>query len=153
MKTLTKKQKIDFIRKLVDEQKITAYVIAKNTDLTESGIQRVLNGITENPHINTVNGIYNYLIRLYPMDVNKSITGPEIEEINESFARNKEEINKQFGLLLETLVKKIVDEQTRPEFIKINENILALFKNQMELNRPGTEPKIKPLLNNGSEPS
>ena len=100
MKTLTKEKKIEFIRELADNKKITAYTISKNTNLTESGIQRVLNGYTLNPHINTVNGIYNYLVAAYPPEPKLTVTAPEIERLNKSVQSQNEEITcKIFGAM------------------------------------------------------
>ena len=138
MKNLTKQKKMEIIREIVDNQKITAYAISKGTNITESGIQRVLNGDTKNPHINTVNSIYNYL--------NDNYLGDAENEVNDSLAAHSEEIKQNMGNIMETLIKKIVEEQTAGKFDAINQNILTLFKNQMDLNNADLKNEVKPLL-------
>lgn len=56
-----KKELIEEIRRTVKEFNITGYEISKNTNITESGINRILNGTTTNPHLNTLHTIMDYL--------------------------------------------------------------------------------------------
>lgn len=58
---LTKKQKLDFILEKVKELEITSYDIGKKTNLSISGIDKILNGISKNPHENTLNTILEFL--------------------------------------------------------------------------------------------
>lgn len=58
---LTKKEKLSFILEETKKNEISAYEIAKKTNLTEAGVSRILNGIVKNPHENSLNTIIEYL--------------------------------------------------------------------------------------------
>lgn len=60
---LSKEGKLKYIIETAKKMDISGYEIAKNSELTESGVNRILNGSTKNPHINTVNSIYNYVLK------------------------------------------------------------------------------------------
>lgn len=70
MNGVTKEQKIKIIIEYSKKYGITGYEIAKNTTITESAVNRILNGKTQNPNINTVNAIINY--------VEQRITGADL---------------------------------------------------------------------------
>jgi hypothetical protein len=61
---LTKKQKLDFILKKVIEFELTAYDIGKKTNLSITGIDKIISGESKNPHENTLNTILIYLEEL-----------------------------------------------------------------------------------------
>ena len=138
MTTLTKQKKLDFIRELVETESITAYTIAKNTNITESGVQRLLNGSTKNPHINTVNGIYKYLSELGTVNV-VTLEQTEREQMEMSLRDQYGVINESMFNLMESLVKKIVASETKPQIDNLNEMVLDLFKNQLALDKKNIE--------------
>jgi transcriptional regulator with XRE-family HTH domain len=72
MYNLNKKEKLNFVLEKCKELSISAYEIAKNTDLTEAGIIRILNGTSKNPHENTLNTIILFL--------EKKVLGKNISE-------------------------------------------------------------------------
>lgn len=84
MYNLTKKQKLDFIKKTVVEQQIKAYEIAKNTKLSEAGIGKLLNGVVKNPHESTLDSIILYL--------ESKVLGTEIDKISEPAETYKTDI-------------------------------------------------------------
>jgi hypothetical protein len=56
-----KENRIDQIISEVKNKKISAYLIAQNTKLTEAGVGKVLNKFSKNPRDLTVDAIYAYL--------------------------------------------------------------------------------------------
>lgn len=58
---LTKKEKLDFILKKVEELSITAYDIGKKTGLSVSGIDKILNNTVKNTQEKTLNILIDYL--------------------------------------------------------------------------------------------
>ncbi len=58
---LTKKQKVDFLLKKVEEFNLTAYDIGKKTGLSVSGVDKILNKIVKNPQEKTLNIILEFL--------------------------------------------------------------------------------------------
>lgn len=58
---LTKKEKLDFILKQIEKLELTSYDIGKKTNLSISGIEKIINGTSKNPHEETLNKIINFL--------------------------------------------------------------------------------------------
>ncbi|WP_202703115.1 hypothetical protein [Flavobacterium sp. UGB4466] len=58
---LTKKQKLEFILKKVGELELTSYDIGKKTNLSISGIEKIINGTSKNPHEKTLDIILELL--------------------------------------------------------------------------------------------
>lgn len=63
MSQLTRQEKINVIRSVTHEHGITAYEIAKETQLSEAGILNILNERSKRPHHNTLDTILQYLER------------------------------------------------------------------------------------------
>ena len=85
MSTLTSEEKLKKIVILVDLHNITAYEIAKNTTISEAGVGKILNKLSKKPHINSVNAIYNYVIKYEnaPIDyTNEKEFSPAINKTN-----------------------------------------------------------------------
>ena len=61
MSKLNTLQKVKLIVELCDKHNITAYEIAKNTDLTPSGVQRILNNEVTKPRDSTLNQILQFI--------------------------------------------------------------------------------------------
>lgn len=61
MKHLNKNEAIRIVQKQCRENDITAYQIAKNTDLSIRGIQKILDGNSKNPRDYTLQMIINYI--------------------------------------------------------------------------------------------
>lgn len=59
---LTKKEKLEFVLKTIDEKGYSAYDIAKNTYMTIAGVQRILDGSSKNPQENSLDAIMKFLI-------------------------------------------------------------------------------------------
>lgn len=53
--------KLNKIINYVTENNISAYVIAKNTGISEAGVGKILNKVSINPREHNINLIYNYL--------------------------------------------------------------------------------------------
>lgn len=60
--------KLEEILEIIDKENITAYKIAQETDLTEVGINKIINGDSKNPRKNTLQRLSDYLLSY----VNKS---------------------------------------------------------------------------------
>jgi len=76
---MDKKDKLNKIIKLAETRGITAYQIAKNTNLSEAGIGKILNGKSKNPHISSIDTIINFLDN-YPTN----LTNQPFKNINEN---------------------------------------------------------------------
>lgn len=63
MSQLTTTEKLKTIIKICEANNITAYEIGKNTNLTQAGVQRILNGEVKKPRTETVDTIYKYLVK------------------------------------------------------------------------------------------
>lgn len=86
MYNLSKKEKLEFVLEKCKELSISAYEIAKNSNLTEAGIIRILNGTSKNPHENTLDSIILFL--------EKKVLGKNISENLHIVEEEKEEYNK-----------------------------------------------------------
>ncbi|WP_405329578.1 hypothetical protein [Leeuwenhoekiella sp. LLG6367-2.1] len=58
---LRKEEKINLIREESEKHGITAYEMAKATGMTESGIARILDGTSKNPHNNSINKLLEFV--------------------------------------------------------------------------------------------
>ena len=84
MNALTREEKLENIYKLVDNHQISAYSIAKNTGLSESGIGKILNKRNTKPHNTTVNLIYEYVNNYVKQLIQPKETPLEVKETNQS---------------------------------------------------------------------
>lgn len=81
MYNLTKKEKLDFILKKVDEMQLTAYDIGKKTKLSASGVENILNKTVKNPQENTLDKILLFLeSKVLGSEINKVEEHPPIYE-------------------------------------------------------------------------
>lgn len=84
---LTKKEKLETIIKIVGENDLTAYEIGKNTGLSVSGIDKILNGTVKKPQNNSLDKILLFLEkRLLGSDLGKAEN--ILQEPNEEYAIN-----------------------------------------------------------------
>ncbi len=106
-----KKQKLDYILDFVNALDLSAYHLSRNTNLTETGILRILNGTVKNPHESTLNEIISYLDSIgTPVDNNKLRDNEQecdivIKDITVSASEIQEQINELKKIIL--LSKKI----------------------------------------------
>lgn len=61
MNNLSKHDVIKIVQKQCRDHDITAYQIAKNTDLSIRGIQKILDGSSKNPRDYTLDMIFKYI--------------------------------------------------------------------------------------------
>jgi len=61
MKGLTVKETIEIIKEKCLELEITPYKINKDTGLSSKGVQKILDGVTKKPRIETLDTILSYL--------------------------------------------------------------------------------------------
>jgi transcriptional regulator with XRE-family HTH domain len=120
MYNLSKKEKLDFVLEKCKELGISAYEIAKNTDLTEAGIMRIFNGTSKNPHENTLNSIILFL--------EKKVLGKNIGENIHILEEEKEEYNKSNRT--EDYIKCL--EERNDLNIKINKLKILLTKHNID---------------------
>jgi transcriptional regulator with XRE-family HTH domain len=79
MNTFTKKEKLDFVLEKVQELGLTAYEIGKKTELSISGVEKILNKTSKKPQEETLNRIILFLESLEsknykePIEENKKI--------------------------------------------------------------------------------
>lgn len=60
MNNLTKEEKYNLLKDLGKKHQITAYEIAKNTNLSEAGVLNILTGKSKRPHESTLDEILNF---------------------------------------------------------------------------------------------
>jgi len=65
MKSLSKKEMINYILETVKSNNITVYSISKGTNITQSAIANIINRTTKNPHAINVKTLYDYLVDKY----------------------------------------------------------------------------------------
>lgn len=69
---MNKIEKVAHIKKVCEEEDLTAYKIAQGTGLSSVGIQKILNSETKNPNNSTLNIIMEYLEeKVLGMDIGK----------------------------------------------------------------------------------
>lgn len=145
MKHLNPKEKLEFILEISKKNDVKAYEIEKNTELTEAGIRRILDGTTKRPHINTINSIYNFLLENYTEHAEPKMDVVENgnDKLRDALLEHKDEIKGNFTNLMETIIKKVIAKETGKKFQSINENILTIFRKQMDLDM-----ELKKIHNN-----
>jgi hypothetical protein len=82
MNTLTKKEKLLYILEKVKETGYSAHYISKNTDLSEAGVQRILNGTSKSPQKKSLDAIID-LFNLDKNDAKKELEYINIPKIHE----------------------------------------------------------------------
>jgi transcriptional regulator with XRE-family HTH domain len=75
---MNKIEKLQHIKKVCEEEDLTAYKIAQATGLSSVGIQKILNSETKNPNNSTLNIIMEYL--------EEKVLGIDIGKVQESEA-------------------------------------------------------------------
>jgi len=60
MNHLTKEEKYILVKDLSKKHQITAYEIAKNTNLSEAGVLNIITGKSKRPHESTIDEILNF---------------------------------------------------------------------------------------------
>lgn len=123
MNDLTKPEKIDFIQKIVKLHGLSMYRIAKQTGLTQSGIARIINGNTKNPHSNNVETIYKYLKELFKKDQ---------DENPETSLEKLDAISEQYFAAMDARIKMIIERETGGKFKDVNETLLMLLKRSFD---------------------
>jgi len=86
---MNKLEKVEHIKKVCEQEDITAYKIAQDTGLSAVGIQKVLNSETKNPNNSTLSILMEYL--------EEKVTGKDIGKIQESesvYSKNDLDLNK-----------------------------------------------------------
>lgn len=62
MYELSKKQKLDFVLKKIQELGLSAYEISNNTKMTEAGVARIIKGVAKSPHESSLNELISFLL-------------------------------------------------------------------------------------------
>lgn len=86
---MNKLEKVEHIKKVCEQEDITAYKIAQDTGLSAVGIQKILNSETKNPNNSTLSILMEYL--------EEKVTGKDIGKIQESesvYSKNDLDLNK-----------------------------------------------------------
>ena len=116
MSKLNTLQKVKLIVELCDKHNITAYEIAKNTDLTPSGIQRILNNEVTKPRDSTLNQILQFIEE-------KLFTSTPAEQPPETYFQDLKQfamdiIEHEEELLTEPLFKYWFETKVQEEVIR-----------------------------------
>lgn len=86
---MNKLEKVEHIKKVCEQEDITAYKIAQDTGLSAVGIQKILNSETKKPNNSTLSILMEYL--------EEKVTGKDIGKIQESesvYSKNDLDLNK-----------------------------------------------------------
>lgn len=86
---MNKLEKVEHIKKVCEQEDITAYKIAQDTGLSAVGIQKILNSETKNPNNSTLSILMEYL--------EEKVIGKDIGKIQESesvYSKNDLDLNK-----------------------------------------------------------
>jgi len=124
MKQLTKEEKLKKFIEITKNCNISAYLISKETGLNEGGIGKILNNKSKNPHLSTVNILYNYAIN-YDNSLN-IVNEPATLYDNET-TEDKAVLTSTYKALLEdvdTLLAKL--ENAPPDIVTLNQRREAL---------------------------
>lgn len=131
MYNLTKEQKLKFILEEVEKLGVSAYEISKNTNLTDAGVGRILNGTVKNPHENSLNAIIDYL--------EKKVLGSNLKENNTQNIIS--EPSQDYLSVSPNEVSEIEDEiiareriiQLNPKQKELQNQIIKLLRVQIDL--------------------
>ena len=86
---MNKLEKIEHIKKVCEQEDLTAYKIAQETGLSAVGIQKIFNSETKNPNNSTLNILMEYL--------EQKVLGKDIGKIHEAepiHLKNELDLNK-----------------------------------------------------------
>ena len=84
MKTLTKTKKLEFILKKAAELKFSPEKLAAKTDLSARALRNLLTGEVTNPHLTTVNQLYDF----FENYGNKTGTTSEVNDTSKHYVNN-----------------------------------------------------------------
>ena len=135
-----KKQKLFYIIDFVETLGLSAYHLSRNTNLTEAGILRILNGTVKNPHESTLNEIISYLDtigtktpnKIVPLLNKKQESNIAIENKTELANEMEEQINELKKIIL--LSKKINEPcEHHEEMLRLKEHHLKLLNKYEEI--------------------
>jgi len=124
---LTKEEKLEKIFIAIENRGISAYTLAKETKLNESGINRILNKKVKSPQNSTVDLLYGYLYdtntvvdkNLFDIIEKEKLTekeGIDIVSDNIEYFRNK---YKYFDLIIKDIETKAVTKFLEDQGIKV----------------------------------
>jgi hypothetical protein len=109
MEALTKKQKQDLVMQYFEKSNYTAYTISQNTNLTEAGVRKIVNGSAKNPHENTL----NELIRFFEKENKaKSIYKEEPPNVQKDSNYNLNDClfqNQKLTTIIEALIQEKIE--------------------------------------------
>jgi len=112
---LTKKEKLKFILEKVSELEVSAYDIAKNTTLTESGVLRILNGTSKNPQENSLNAIILYLESKV---LGSNLKGNNTQNLVAEPKQNYKSENENYMLKFSACLEEKIELMKKVEFLK-----------------------------------
>lgn len=96
---MNKLEKIEHIKKVCQEEEISAYKIAQETGLSSVGIQKILNSETKNPNNSTLVIIIDFL--------EKAVLGKDIGKVKEpEIVYNKQQPDQDLKKLVHCLEKQ-----------------------------------------------
>lgn len=119
---LNKTEKLKKILYLIEKYNITAYEIGKNTNLNTAGIERIIKKAVKNPREETVNILYDYIIKKSNSIANENEQVNEPQEVYSDKLSAMEEIK---NCLNER--NKLTKEIVRLQILLLKNNIK--FKN------------------------
>jgi len=141
MKSLSKKEMINYILETVKSNNITVYSISKGTNITQSAIANIINRTTKNPHAINVKTLYDYLVDKYGEGEKQIENNPEIHKVEDDQSKGKKielyesDLDKILNLRIERIVKQLTDDK----FKEINESLLFLLRKSLDIDIKNTD--------------
>jgi transcriptional regulator with XRE-family HTH domain len=141
MKSLSKKEMINYILETVKSNNITVYSISKGTNITQSAIANIINRTTKNPHAINVKTLYDYLVDKYGEEEKQIENNPEIHKVEDDQSKGKkiELYESDLDRILNLKIERIVQQLTDDKFKEINESLLFLLRKSLDIDIKNTD--------------
>jgi len=141
MKSLSKKEMINYILETVKSNNITVYSISKGTNITQSAIANIINRTTKNPHAINVKTLYDYLVDKYGEGEKQIENNPEIHKVEDDQSKGKkiELYESDLDRILNLKIERIVQQLTDDKFKEINESLLFLLRKSLDIDIKNTD--------------
>ena len=141
MKSLSKKEMINYILETVKSNNITVYSISKGTNITQSAIANIINRTTKNPHAINVKTLYDYLVDKYGEEEKQIENNPKIHKVEDDQSKGKkiELYESDLDRILNLKIERIVQQLTDDKFKEINESLLFLLRKSLDIDIKNTD--------------
>lgn len=98
---------IERIKQLSEKHKVTAYQIGQGTNLSITGIQKILDGDTKNPRRSTLDSVLNFLEELDTQSEKGRLVAKARFSVNEDEPSKEKTSSKIEDIIADKVVKKL----------------------------------------------